>query len=117
MCSALGSAGDVHARADLRSGRDACEKLSESARPISHWSQREIADEAMRRGLIPNISQRSVGRFLKRGRPQAASRPLLADPEAPSPILRLAVLGIFRSAWTPPDASTCDMRHRSFSAL
>ncbi|HSK31135.1 MAG TPA: helix-turn-helix domain-containing protein, partial [Candidatus Limnocylindria bacterium] len=42
-----------------------CEKPSESERPISHWSQREIADEAMRRGLIPNISQRSVGRFLK----------------------------------------------------
>ena len=44
----------------------ACEKPSESERPISHWSQREIADEAMRRGLIPNISQRSVGRFLKK---------------------------------------------------
>ena len=43
-----------------------CEKPSESERPISHWSQREIADEAMRRGLIANISQRSVGRFLKK---------------------------------------------------
>jgi putative transposase len=43
-----------------------CEKPSDSERPISHWSQREIADEAMRRGLVPNISQRSVGRFLKK---------------------------------------------------
>jgi putative transposase len=43
-----------------------CEKPSESERPISHWSQREIADEAMRRGLIPSISQRSEGRFKKR---------------------------------------------------
>jgi len=42
-----------------------CEKPSASERPISHWSQREIADEAMRRGLMPSISQRSVGRFLK----------------------------------------------------
>src|SRR5262249_34369468 len=41
-----------------------CEKPSESERPISHWSQREIADEAIRRGLVSNISQRSVGRFL-----------------------------------------------------
>jgi hypothetical protein len=41
------------------------EKLSESERPINHWSQREIADEAMRRGLVPSISQRPVGRFLK----------------------------------------------------
>ena len=43
-----------------------CEKPSESERPISHWSQREIADEAMRRGLVSCISQRSVGRFLKK---------------------------------------------------
>ena len=43
-----------------------CEKPSDSERPISHWSQREIADEAIRRGLVPNISQRSVGRFLKK---------------------------------------------------
>jgi len=65
---------------DLRSGAPAtytpeqicaviamtCEKPSESERPISHWSQREIADEAIRRGLVSNISQRSVGRFLKK---------------------------------------------------
>ena len=44
----------------------ACEKPSESGRPISQWSQREIADEAIRRGLVPNVSQRSVGRFLKK---------------------------------------------------
>jgi transposase len=43
-----------------------CEKPSDSERPISQWSQREIADEAMRRGIVPSISQRSVGRFLKK---------------------------------------------------
>jgi hypothetical protein len=61
-----------------------CERPSESERPISHWSQREIADEAIRRGLVPSISQRSVGRFLKRGRPQTASLSLLADAETRS---------------------------------
>ena len=44
----------------------ACERPSESARPLSHWSQQELADEAMKRGLVEQISQRSVGRFLKR---------------------------------------------------
>jgi len=44
----------------------ACEKPSDSERPISQWSQREIADEAMRRGIMPSISQRSVGRSLKK---------------------------------------------------
>lgn len=43
-----------------------CEKPSDCERPISQWSQREIADEVMRRGLVPRISQRSVGRFLKK---------------------------------------------------
>jgi transposase len=43
-----------------------CEKPSDSDRPISQWSQREIADEAVRRGLVPKVSQRSVGRFLKK---------------------------------------------------
>jgi putative transposase len=43
-----------------------CEKPSDSERPISHWSQREIASEAIRRGLVSTISQRSVGRFLKK---------------------------------------------------
>ncbi len=44
----------------------ACEKPEESDRPISHWSQREVAEEAMRRGIVEQISQRSVGRFFKR---------------------------------------------------
>jgi putative transposase len=43
-----------------------CEKPSDSERPISQWSQREIADEAVRRGIVGDISQRSVGRFLKK---------------------------------------------------
>ena len=51
-----------------------CEKPSESERPISHWSQREIADEAMRRGLIPNISQRSVVNRRWNGTPYRRSK-------------------------------------------
>jgi transposase len=43
-----------------------CETPSESERPISRWSQREIVDEAIRRGIVPNISHRSVGRLLKK---------------------------------------------------
>ncbi len=60
----------------------ACEKPAASGRAVSHWSQREVADEAMKRGLVDKISQRSVGRFFKRIGPQAASRPPLADGQA-----------------------------------
>jgi putative transposase len=51
----------------------ACETPGESGRPISQWSQREIADEIMKRGIVESISPRQAGRFLKRGRSQAPS--------------------------------------------
>ena len=44
----------------------ACERPSQSDRPVTHWSQQELADEAMKRGIVERISQRSVGRFFKR---------------------------------------------------
>ena len=50
----------------------ACEPPEASGLPISHWSQSDLAREAQKRGLVESISQRSVGRFLKRIRPSAA---------------------------------------------
>ena len=44
----------------------ACEPPPRSDRPVTHWSQQDLADEAMKRGIVARISQRSVGRFLKR---------------------------------------------------
>ena len=60
----------------------ACEPPSASDRPITQWSQQEVADEAMRRGIVDSISQRSVGRFFKRVGVEAASHPVLADVQA-----------------------------------
>jgi putative transposase len=37
--------------------------------PISHWSQSELARQAVRRGIVERISHGSVGRFLKRSGP------------------------------------------------
>ncbi len=56
----------------------ACELPASSSRPISHWSPGELAQEAVKRGIVEQISPRSVGRFLKRGRPTTASQSLLA---------------------------------------
>ena len=56
----------------------ACERPDDSGVPISHWSASDLAREAMRRGIVSSISPRSVGRFLKRIRPQAAPRASLA---------------------------------------
>jgi putative transposase len=43
----------------------ACEQPKE--RPISHGTGREIADEVMRRGIVPKISARHAARVLKKG--------------------------------------------------
>jgi putative transposase len=57
----------------------ACEVPEGSDRPISHWSRREITAEALKRGIFPQISDRHVGRFLKRCGSETALDPLLAD--------------------------------------
>lgn len=51
----------------------ACTPLPEVGRPIDAWTPRELADQAVKQGIVASISARSVGRFLKRGRSQATS--------------------------------------------
>lgn len=51
----------------------ACQPPENFGRPITHWSARELADEAILQGIVPTISPRQVGRFLKGGRSQAPS--------------------------------------------
>lgn len=43
----------------------ACESPEKSERPVSHWTAKELAQEAIKRGIVEKISPRSVGRFLK----------------------------------------------------
>ena len=57
----------------------ACESPPDSGRPVSHWSHQELADEAVKRGLVPRISGMTVGRFLKGGRSEASQEPLWAQ--------------------------------------
>jgi putative transposase len=62
----------------------ACEDPRESGRPVTHWSTTELADEAVKRGIVEEISARSVGRFLGRGGSEAPSDTLLAKQRAGS---------------------------------
>jgi len=57
----------------------ACTPPVEVGRPLDHWTARELADEAVQRGIVARISPSTVERFLGRGQPQAASEPVLAD--------------------------------------
>ncbi len=42
----------------------ACSEPEESGRPITHWTPRELADEAIKREIVSSISVRTVGRIL-----------------------------------------------------
>jgi putative transposase len=57
----------------------ACTPPPDSQRPTTHWTPRELADEAVKRKLVSSISPRTVGRFLKASAAQTASEPLLAE--------------------------------------
>ena len=56
----------------------ACEKPEESDRPVSDWTPCELADEAVKRGIVKQISSRTVERFLKGERFATSSQALLA---------------------------------------
>jgi transposase len=43
----------------------ACEPPQRSGRPITHWTYKELADEARERGIVPSISEAQVGRYLR----------------------------------------------------
>jgi putative transposase len=60
----------------------ACEKPSAADRPVSTWTPRELADEAVKRGIVEQISPRTVERFLKGERFTAPSQAVLAHATA-----------------------------------
>jgi len=57
----------------------ACELPEDSERPVTEWTSRELADEAMKRGIVNSISIRQTGRFLKRSRFETSTQSLLVE--------------------------------------
>ena len=64
----------------------ACEAPSQSGRPITHWTNREIADEIVKRGILDHISPRHAARILKKSGPQTAPGPGVAQLGARPPV-------------------------------
>jgi putative transposase len=80
LCDAprCGAPAKISAEAYCQIMAIACQPPESFGRPITHWTARELAEEAIQQGVVPSISPRQVGRFLKGGRAEAASEPLLA---------------------------------------
>ena len=57
----------------------ACRPPEQLGLPVAAWTPRELADEAVKQGIVGTISPRTVGRFLNGGRSPAPSQPLLAQ--------------------------------------
>jgi putative transposase len=54
-----------------------CEAPEEYGHPISHWTPRALRREVIKQKIVPDISVRQIGRFLKRGGSETASGPVL----------------------------------------
>lgn len=70
---------DFSAEAITRLVAMACESPEDSGYPVSHWSARELRQELIKRQIVPDISERSVGRFLKGNGSQTSSHRLLVN--------------------------------------
>lgn len=77
-----GTPGDFSAEQLAQIISVACESPEDSGRPVTHWTPRELRDEVIKRGIVDNISIRTVGRFLKRSRSQTALLDVLAQSSA-----------------------------------
>src|SRR3990172_9620244 len=59
-----GSTGSFTAEQGTQILAVACEPPEQSGRPIDRWTHRELADEVIRRKIVPHISVSQVGRYL-----------------------------------------------------
>jgi transposase len=57
----------------------ACETPESRDLPFSYWTPGLLRREAIKLGIVSDISVRQVGRFLKSARVEAASEPVLAE--------------------------------------
>ena len=62
-----GGPGRISAEQGCRIVALACERPAASARPLSQWTGREVADEVIQRGIVAAISPRHAARLRTRG--------------------------------------------------
>ena len=84
----------------------ACKAPKEIGVPVTHWTPKELAIEAIRQGIVESISVRHIARFFGGDRPQAASLSILAQPQnRRSGEARRAGAGIVRAVRAGPSSA------------
>jgi len=64
----------------------ACEKPELSGRPISHWTHRELREEVIKRGIVANISESQVRRYLNQAMLQPHRRKMWINTTEKDPV-------------------------------
>lgn len=57
----------------------ACEHPKDSGRPVTHWTSKELALEAIKRKIVDDISSRHISRFFGGGKAKTPSHAVLAQ--------------------------------------
>ena len=57
----------------------ACEPPEQSGYPHTHWTDRLLASEVIKRGIVEYVSHVWIWKFLKITKPQAPQKPVLAE--------------------------------------
>jgi transposase len=78
----------------------ACESPAEYDRPITHWTARELRDEAIKQGIVTRISRRHVGRILEQNelRPHKCQAWLNGEPDERKDEKIQAICQVYREA-------------------
>jgi putative transposase len=59
----------------------ACQDPKSLGLPVTHWTPRELAQQAVAQGIVKSISPRHVARFFGGGRHPSSPHPSLAQPQ------------------------------------
>jgi len=77
----------------------ACEDPALSGRPITHWTNHELRDEVVKRGIVESISVSRVGHFLREAALQPHRRKLWLNTKEKDPELFQELVGIVCEAY------------------
>ena len=63
----------------------ACEPPSQSERPITHWTRKELREEVVKRGIVEDISESQAGRYLREAQLQPHRRKMWINTKEKDP--------------------------------
>lgn len=90
----------------------ACEPPEKSGRPITHWTQRELRAEVIKRGIVEEISESRIGHFLREAALQPHRRKMWLNTKEKDPdLFQQQVETVCKAYQAAPAAREHDRTH------